>query len=87
MEITKRFCRPCLVSSTIRLFFIRVIVAETSHCAGYTPNKPVAIIAGGLFGALSFVLFLRLLRRKDWWGLCLPIGTLSKANVGELSVI
>lgn len=46
--------------------------------AGYDPNKPAAGSAGTLFFLLSVALFLRLSHRRDWWGLCLPIGVFCK---------
>lgn len=48
------------------------------NLAGYDPNKPAAGSAGALFFLLSVALFLRLSHRRDWWGLCLPIGVFCK---------
>ncbi|KAL5490532.1 hypothetical protein ACEPAI_5365 [Sanghuangporus weigelae] len=42
----------------------------------YSPSKPGAIIAGVILAVLSILIFVRLSRRKNWWGLCLPIGIL-----------
>ncbi|KDQ62160.1 hypothetical protein JAAARDRAFT_170345 [Jaapia argillacea MUCL 33604] len=40
----------------------------------YSPNKPVAGVAGIVFLLISAALFTRVFKARDWWGLCLPIG-------------
>lgn len=56
---------------------VRYYFDETNLCPlGYTPNKTAAIVAGVAYIIVSVGLFIRLWRRRDWWGLCLPIGTL-----------
>lgn len=52
---------------------------------GYILNKVAAWDVGGHFLALSFLLLFRLVRRRDWWGLCLPIGTFCKLKLTYVS--
>ncbi|KDQ62161.1 hypothetical protein JAAARDRAFT_30065 [Jaapia argillacea MUCL 33604] len=43
----------------------------------YSPNKPVAAVAGIIYLVISAALFVRLFKTRDWWGLCLPIGAMA----------
>ncbi|EJD06073.1 RTA1 like protein, partial [Fomitiporia mediterranea MF3/22] len=43
----------------------------------YDPSKPTALVAGAVYAVVTFLLFIRLFRRKNCWGLCLPLGTLA----------
>jgi hypothetical protein len=42
----------------------------------YTPSKPAAGVAGALYFLASLSLFIRVVNRRSWWGLCLPIGAI-----------
>ncbi|KAL5511882.1 hypothetical protein ACEPAH_5100 [Sanghuangporus vaninii] len=42
----------------------------------YTPSKAGAIIVGVVLVILSISVLVRLYRKRNWWGLCLPIGIL-----------
>ncbi|KAJ7587861.1 RTA1 like protein-domain-containing protein [Mycena floridula] len=43
---------------------------------GYIPNRIPAAIFGTLFIAAGIILFVRLVKSRSWWGLCLPIGAI-----------
>jgi hypothetical protein len=45
----------------------------------YVPNKPVAIVAGILYLASTLAILVRVFVAKNWWALCLPIGSLAMA--------
>jgi len=40
------------------------------------PSKPAAAVAGALYFLSSLAIFIRLVKTRTWWGLCLPIGAL-----------
>ncbi|KIY51649.1 hypothetical protein FISHEDRAFT_36637, partial [Fistulina hepatica ATCC 64428] len=40
----------------------------------YTPNTKVATVVGIIYTIVAILLMYRLCRKRDWWGLCLPIG-------------
>jgi len=42
----------------------------------YVANKPAAGVAGALYFLTSLTLFIRIIKARSWWGLCLPIGAL-----------
>lgn len=66
----------CLTQSSIE-----PPLADDMTFTDYVPNKPVAVIAGALYLLLGLGLLFRVAKRKDWWGVCLPIGA-----IGELQV-
>jgi len=45
----------------------------------YLPNKPIALVAGSLYTAATLALFIRLCLARNWWALCLPIGSCAMA--------
>jgi len=52
----------------------------------YQPNRTVALTVGELFTVVGAALFFRTFRRKDWWSLCLPLGTLVYATGFKLRI-
>ncbi|KIJ67477.1 hypothetical protein HYDPIDRAFT_166066 [Hydnomerulius pinastri MD-312] len=48
------------------------IVSVVFH---YSPSKPAAGAAGGVYLLASVLLFVRLFSNRTWWGLCLPIAS------------
>ena len=51
----------------------------TDHHAGYRPNEALAIAAAVIYGVTGTALFIRVIRSRAWWALCLPIGSSCKA--------
>ncbi|KLO17830.1 hypothetical protein SCHPADRAFT_936671 [Schizopora paradoxa] len=46
----------------------------------YEPSTPLAVVSGAVFVTISASLLYRLVLRRDWWGLCLPIGVSAYAS-------
>jgi hypothetical protein len=46
--------------------------------ADYLPNKPIALVAGALYSVATSALFIRICMARNWWALCLPIGSLGQ---------
>ncbi|KIY48280.1 hypothetical protein FISHEDRAFT_59083 [Fistulina hepatica ATCC 64428] len=40
----------------------------------YTPNTKIAAVVGIIFSITGLLLLYRLIKNRDWWALCLPIG-------------
>lgn len=43
---------------------------------GYVPNTTLSLVAGIIYLVLGFVLAFIVVRHKNWWALCLPIGAI-----------
>ncbi|KAF5371211.1 hypothetical protein D9758_004114 [Tetrapyrgos nigripes] len=46
---------------------------------GYTPSVLAAAIAGGVYLITGAILLFNVIRHRNWWGLCLPIGAVAMA--------
>ncbi|KAF8580725.1 RTA1-domain-containing protein [Ramaria rubella] len=42
----------------------------------YLPSRVIGVVGLTIYFAISALIFWRLARNRDWWGLCLPIGCL-----------
>ncbi|KAL5490531.1 hypothetical protein ACEPAI_5364 [Sanghuangporus weigelae] len=64
----------------LKLIFFHISDSEPINypklALNYVPSLIPAVAAGAVYAVLTALLFIRLFRRKTWWGLCLPIGTL-----------
>ena len=47
----------------------------------YVPNRTAAGIFGGLSFIISILSMIQVARRKNWWGLCLPLGALGVSTL------
>ncbi|KAJ4479100.1 RTA1 like protein-domain-containing protein [Lentinula aciculospora] len=52
-------------------------VSNVVRVLGYTPSKPAALVAAIVYITCGICFFWHVIRRRNWWGLCLPIGSVA----------
>lgn len=55
-------------------------VSNVVRVLGYTPSKPAAIVAVVVYLTCAVCFFWHVFKRRDWWALCLPIGSTGEST-------